>query len=86
LDLLVFHWFKVVQPGMLVGFIFGVYAVFSFMLWVSSKILCATLVICLILVAVRSGAPDRIRVVTILAGLGACGLLLYWSSVISHSW
>jgi hypothetical protein len=76
----------ITNPGMILHFIGGVYAVFWFLLYILGKIVCVVLVVLVVLVVSWQGIATRTRLVTAAAGILTCCLLLYWVSVTNHAW
>jgi hypothetical protein len=66
--------------------LFGIYALYWFLLWVSGKIVCAVLATLTISVALRRGVDPRTRALTVAAGSITCCLLLWWVNFVKHQW
>ena len=62
------------------------FALFNFLLYALGRVLCGVLAICLLIALFLREVSFRARLITAIVGGLACATLLYWVTLVQHSW
>jgi hypothetical protein len=62
------------------------FALFNFLLYALGKVLCAILAIFSVIVLFLREIPFTTRLITTIIGALTCSTLLYWATLVRHSW